>query len=50
MGGSRWTPAMRRNMVYEVTPSPWAAAHPGHGRIRGAGAFPGGPPATEGSR
>src|SRR5256885_17113689 len=36
MRGSRWTPELCRNMVYQVTPSPRAAAYPGHGRIRGA--------------
>src|SRR5256885_15094107 len=36
MRGSRWTPELCRNMVYQVTPSPRAAAYPRHGRIRGA--------------
>src|SRR6266576_98118 len=39
MRGSRWTPELCRNMVYQVTPSPRAAAYPGHGRIRGAPRF-----------
>src|SRR5262249_47344625 len=38
---SRWTPVVCRNMVYQVTRVPRAAAHPGHGRTRG-GALPGG--------